>query len=348
MESGRAAKLTFYMLDHPLLPTPYNFRFTVEKFADGFAHNGWEVRVVRRVREIREPGVVMLANHDCFHGWAEGPLQPLFGRIPAIRSGTRLTTRPGRAGQRRVLRQLGRQLRERPGIVAVAWLWHSQEPLFQELGIPTIFTGECCWCDPETPGRQVWRAFNLRRPNALPLEFGAAVDPERIGEGCENEGIDCCYVGASTYREDWQAHFRADPRNRIIGTPPWVEEAERLDILRNSKIVLGLSQPGNVGDCVPVERVYEALAYGGVLITDMPAAVEATEGIGQYAGSLDEAQSLVDHYLANEGERRELRERGFDFARRRGTYAHRAAQFIALREQLLTGESTRPLSHSRS
>ena len=72
-----------------------------------------------------------------------------------------------------------------------------------------------------------------------------------------------------------------------------------------------------------------------MLITDNPWAMDATEGIGQYAETLEDAIPLVEHYLSNEGERRELRSRGLEFARRRGTYAHRAADFIALREELL-------------
>jgi hypothetical protein len=332
--------VTFYILDHPFLPTPYNFRFTVEKFADGFAHLGWDVRVVRRIGQIRESGMVMLADHDCFHGWADGPLEPLFGRIPAIRPGTKLTARPGAYSQRLALRSLSSHLQDRPDIAVIAWLWHPQKALFDELGMRVIFTGECCWGEPESAGRRAWREFNKQQRNALPLEFGAPVDPGRIGEGCENEAIDCSYVGYFGYEPDWQAHFRGDPRNRIIGTPPYIDEAERVDILRNSKIVLGLHQPENVADCLPIERVYDALAFGAVLITDNPWAVDATEGIGQYAETLEDARRLADHYLYNEEERLELRSRGLDFARRRGTYAHRAADFIALRETLFAGTGT--------
>jgi Glycosyl transferases group 1 len=334
MKGGR---LTFYILDHPLLPTPYNFRFTVEKFAQGFEHLGWEVRVVRRVGEITAPGFVMLADHDCFHGWADGRLEPLFGLVPQIRSRTKLTSWPGRRGQLRVLKKLAGQLEQRDEIMAIAWLWNRDKRLFDELGIPVIFTGECCREQPQNPRRRTWHAFSREVSNALPLEFGAAVDPGRIGERCENQAVDCSYVGSWTYREDWQAHFRSDPRNRIVGTPPWINESDRIEIFRNSKVVLGLHQPANIDDALPVERTYEALAYGAILITDNPAAVEATEGIGLYAGDLDRARELARYYVTHERERQELRSRGFDFARRRGTYAHRASEFIALRDELIAG-----------
>lgn len=331
--------MTFYILDHPLLPTPYNFRFTVEKFAGGFAFQGWDVKVVSRFSQIQDPGVIMLGDHDCFHGWMDGRLQPLFGRIPAIRPGTRLTANAGHYGRHRGLRSLEKHLRGRSDIVVIAWLCHREKEFFDELGMPVIFTGERCWGEPKSPGRRAWGEFNERHRNALPLEFGAPVDPSRVGEGCANEAIDCSFVGSSSYRPDWQAHFGAGPRNRIVGTPPWIDEAERVDILRNSKIVLGLHQPENVDDCLPVERVYEAPAYGAVLITDNPWAVDATEGIAQYADGLERAKELTEHYLRNDAERLELRERGLEFARRRGTYAHRAAEFIALRDELFTGST---------
>jgi hypothetical protein len=332
--------VTFYILDHPFLPTPYNHRFFVEKFGQGFALNGWDVKVVRRISEISEPGLVMIGNHDCFHGWETGHLEPLFGRIPAIRPSRKLTTRPGRRGKQLVVRRLVQHLRDRPETILVAWRGYEFKDLREDPGIELIFAGECCWGEPISEGRRGWREFSKRHANALPIEFGAPVDPQSVGEGCENEAIDCSYVGSLTYEPDWQAHFRADPRNRIIGTPPYIAEAERQDILRNSKIVLGLHQPENVADCLPIERVYDALAFGAVLITDNPWAMDATEGIGQYAETLEDAIPLVEHYLSNEGERRELRSRGLEFARRRGTYAHRAADFIALREELLAGGVT--------
>ena len=330
--------MVFYILDHPLLPTPYNHRFFVEKFGQGFVFHGWNVQVVRRLADIREPGLVMISNHDCFHGWEAGRLQPLFGRVPIIRPSTKLTARPGRKGKQIALRRLVRNLRDRPETILVAWRGHEVKILRDDPGIEVIFTGECCWGEPNQAARRDWREFSKRHRNAIPLEFAAPADPGRIGEGCRNESIDCSYVGALTYGPDWQAHFRADARNRIIGTPPYIDEAERLDILRNSKIVLGLHDPSNVADRLPIERVYDALAYGAVLVTDNPSAVDATEGIARYAGSLDEAKRLTDHYLRNEDERQELRSRGFDFARRRGTYAHRAEDFIALRDELLAGE----------
>jgi hypothetical protein len=329
---------TFYILNHPFLPTPYNHRFFVEKFAQGFGFHGWSVRIVKRVAEITEPGLVIVGDHDCFHGWEVGRLHPLFGRIPAIRPRKRLTTRPGTYAKHVALRRLARRLRDLPETVAIAWRWHDEKPLIDELGIPVIFTGERCWGEPKSAGRRSWREFSKRHRNALPLEFGAPVDPERVGEGCDNDAIDCAYVGSSGYEPDWQARFRSDPRNRIIGTPPYIDETERLEILRNSKIVLGLHQPENVDDCLPIERVYDGIAFGAVLITDNPWAVDATDGVAQYAADVDQASEMADRYLRNDDERAALRERGLEFARRRGTYWHRAADFIAMREKLLAGE----------
>jgi hypothetical protein len=327
--------VTFYILDHPFLPTPYNHRFFVEKFGQGFAHQGWDVRVVTRMADITQPGLVMFGDHDCFHGWEVGRLQPLFGRVPALRPRRKLTTRPGDYGKHVALKRLAARLRDLPETVGLAWRWYEEKPLLDELGMRVIYTGECCWGEPKSEARRSWREFSKRHWNAHPIEFGAPVDPERVGEGAENEAIDCSYVGYVGYEPEWQDHFRASPRNRIVGTPPYIDEAERLDILRNSKIVLGLHQPENVADCLPIERVYDALAFGAVLITDNPWAVDATEGIGRYAETAEDAGRLADRILSDDGERRELRERGLEFARRRGTYAHRAAEFIALREEVL-------------
>ena len=330
---------TFYILDHPLLPTPYNHRFFVEKFAEGFTHHGFEVRVVDRLDAIRSPGFVMISNHDCFQGWANGRLRRLLSGPGPLQPGTRLTAPIGRRGRERVARKLARRLRGLDGVVVIAWSWHPDSALLESLELPVIFAGESYWEEPQGEGQRQWRSFNKRHPNALPIEFAAAVDPKQIGEGCANEAIDCSFVGSAAYKPDWQRAFAAEPRNRIIGTPPYISEAERLEVLRNSKVLLGLHSDSNIANALPVERVYEGLAFGAVVISDNPAAVGATDGIARYAPSLEEARRLVDSVLSNERERMELRDRGLEFARHRGTYAHREAPFISLREKLLTSET---------
>lgn len=332
---------TFYIFDHPLLPTPYNFRFTVEKIASGFAHRGLTVRVARRPDEITEPGFVMLGDHDWVYGWAARRygrgIHPgrLLQAIPPLRPGSPLAKRLGGRGQHRALAQVGRQLRRRGGVVALAWHWHREAELFESLEIPVIFTGVYFWGDPGE--HRDWPAFSRRAANALPMKFAADIEPVAVGQGCENQAIDVAFVGAKDYKPKWQRVFAQDPRNRIVGTPPWIDEAERVDIYRNAKLVVGLNADANITSGLVVERVYEALAFGAVLITDSQAVVEATNGIARYAGDLDEAQAMARHYLTEERERNDLRGRGFEFARQSGTYAHRAADFIALRDRLGLG-----------
>jgi hypothetical protein len=332
---------SFYIFDHPLLPTPYNFRFTVEKIAGGFAHQGFAVRLARKAEEVTEPGIVMLGDHDCFYGWAARrygwgvhPGRLLRG-IPPLRPGSPLAARLGKRGQHRALAEVGRQLRRRPGVVALAWHWHREAELFEALKIPVIFTGVYFWGEPGE--HRDWPAFSRREDKALPMKFAADIDPAAVGQRCTNRRIDVAYVGAKDYKPEWQRAFAKDSRNRIVGTPPWIDEEERVDIYRNAKLVLGLNAEANITSGLVVERVYEALAYGAVLITDSQAVVEATDGIARYARDLDEAQAVARHYLAEEDERRDLRDRGFEFARQSGTYAHRAADFIALRDRLSLG-----------
>jgi hypothetical protein len=324
----------FHILDHPLLPTPYNHRFFVEKFAEGFTHQGFDVRVVKRIGEIDRPGFVMVSNHDCFHRLANGRLQRAFASGP-LQPGSTLSAPIGRRGRLRTLKRLARHVNGRDDLAVVAWSWHPDSSLVDSLETPLIYAGESYWEEPQGQGQREWRSFNQRREDALPIEFAAAVDPYTVGEGCANQEIDCCFVGAASYKPDWQKAFSAQSGNRIIGTPPYVSEADRLEILRNSKVALGLHSDSNIANCLPVERVYEGLALGAVVVSDNPFAVNATDGIAHHASTLEEARELVEHYASNDRERTERRERGLEFARDRGTYAHRAAAFIDLREKLL-------------
>ena len=323
---------TFYILDHPALPTPYNHRFFVEKFARGFTHHGHDVRRVERLSEISEPGLVMVSGHDWFHH-----VEPRRGIGPAatmLKERSRLLARLGERAKRRVVERLAERVAGR-GIVVLAWFWSGEADWLRGLGMPLIFTGERHYEQPASEYHAAWRSFYESSDDALPITFSADADPRRIGDGSENERYGVVFVGQGLYKPDWYGTFAEGDGNRIVPTPPYIDEDERLDIYRNAKVVLGLHSDDNIANAVVVERVFEALAYGAVCVTDNPHGAPATGGVARVAATREEMESVVQGVLDDDSRRRELREAGFEFARTRGTYAHRAEEFIAARARML-------------
>lgn len=326
---------TFYILDHPLLPTPYNHRFFVEKFARGFSYRGYEVRVVKRLSEMRDDGFVMISNHDYSHSWpARGWRAGLLGPARRLaRSETRLAAKARMAARRRVVERLARRTRE-ARLTTIAWFWHDHASLFEQLGMPVIFTGEHFYGQPASGFHRSWQSFCGEHPNALSIRFSADLDPEGVGQGCSNDRFDVCYVGASNYKPDWYRAFAERPTARIVPSPPYIAEADRVRIYRESKVSLGLHSDVNIANRVVVERIFESLGHGAACITDNPTATQVTGGIALTARTVEEMRALVGDVLADDERRARLRREGFELIRREGTYAHRADEFVRLSERL--------------
>lgn len=327
---------TFYIFDHFLLPTPYNHRFFVEKFARGFLFCDYEVKVVQKISDIQEPGFVMITNHPFYFSFGGRSQRKSLWRSFFVRLETFSIT----AGlwhlfqkvQFSIIKKLAKQIAGKHTTL-VAWCWNEQEAFFKNNNIPVIFTGEFFFKEPLLAGHKTWQKFYLSAPNAFPIKFSADIDPSEIGNITAPKDIFLSYVGNRSYKPDWYGVFSADRQNKIVPTPPYISESERLDIYKRSKINLGLHAEDNIKNGVVVERVFEALAFGAVCITDNPAAHEATAGAAVVVSDLAALKRTVDD-LKDETKRLALVEKGLAFAKQQGTYYARAKELIKLAEKL--------------
>jgi len=141
--------------------------------------------------------------------------------------------------------------------------------------IPVILTGEYHSGEP-TPSHKAWYDYYHSHESALPIKFAADINPASVGTSLPNKDIPVSFVGNQTYKPDWQREYKNNPTCLIIGTPPYISEADRVDIYRRSKINLGLHSEENIINLVVVERVFEAIAYGAICLTDNPSALKET------------------------------------------------------------------------
>ncbi len=201
---------TFYIFDHPLLPTPYNHRFFVEKFARGFLYHGFEVKVVKDIKDIDASGFVMISKHNFYHHFGNGSkekslLKNVFIAIERLDI-TGLFNKFCKHLQFRTVKSLSGHLKGKD-ITLIAWFWDEEADFISGLGVPTIFTGEYFYGEPVSPRHKRWYEFYSSRNDALPIRFSADLDPKSVGSS-ENKKFSVSYVGNSSYKPDWYNSIR--------------------------------------------------------------------------------------------------------------------------------------------
>jgi hypothetical protein len=320
----------FYILDEPDLPTPRNHRFFVEKFAEGFSFYGLNVEVVSSVDKIKEGSIVMISNHgfEIMRGlntWRLGSfkfsnefkrkkvmnfthrfMQEISSRADFAHGLSKFERARNYLRATKVLEKLSK-IRN---IVVICWFYQDHVNLLEDLGIQYILTGEHFYAEPCDESHK--RVYKLYKANnkALPIKFSASVDPEKVGENCVNRAIRVCYIGSRSYKPEYYRLFDKNRDCRIVPTPPYITEEERINIYRDAMISLGLHSPENIRNNCVGERVFESLAYGALCLTDNPIATKVTNGISMLIKDQDHLMQLVEHYVNNEEERLALREKG--------------------------------------
>ncbi|MGC8621903.1 MAG: glycosyltransferase family protein [Caldisphaera sp.] len=330
---------TFYIYDSVTLPTGYNHRFFVEKFAKGFTYHGYNVKVVNKPEQIKNSGFVMLADHPFYYSFGTrnnrngNKLFYIPSAIDKINKKIKILTKLNDWIQARSIENLARCIKNKE-VTLIAWFRHPQNEFIEDLGIPTIYTGEYFYAKPSSEKQLSWYNFYKKNKNALPIEFAADIDPNKIGQGCKNKRYIVSYVGNKSYKPYLYNVFLNKKNCSINPTPPYITESRRIKIYKNSLISLGFHANINIKNAIVNERVFEALAYGAICITDNKYAVKATDGLAILVHDKSELIEKIDN-LKNDSETvKILRAKGFEFIQKRGTYYHRAEEFINLNSEL--------------
>ncbi len=324
------SKKTFYIFDSFLLPTPYNTRFFVEKFANGFKYYGYKVKIAKKISDIKESGFVMISTHDWYYSFGSRGLKKSFLNqvISKIHNydPTKILKKISLFLKKSTIRSISKRIKNKD-VTIIAWFWSQHADFFKKINSNVIFTGEYFYGTPSVDSHKKWRNFYLSNKNAIPIKFSADVNPDKVGEGCINTKYDIGFVGNKEYKKNYYNQFK-DYNSCIIPTPPFISEKQRIDIYKNSKIILGLHSKQNIDNKVVVERVFESLACGAICLTDNHAAIDATNGCAVYIKDENDCKKKFDFFCNNKKERMKLRNKGLDFIRNKGTYSHIAKEFI--------------------
>jgi hypothetical protein len=211
--------------------------------------------------------------------------------------------------------------------VFILWFYHRH---IADIVMPKrwILTGEHFRKMPRIDSHiECWR-IQQNLENYVPMTFATAVLPENIGRYRRNEILRASFVGAH-YQTSWcQELVSTDDKVIVRYTPPFISEEDRVGLYLSSVVSLGFHSENNAKNSVIVERVFEGLALGNVVVSDNPVCEEFTDGNVKYVSSLTEVQEQIERVWKDSGERKIRQESGMKWCKENGTYVNVSNAFI--------------------
>jgi hypothetical protein len=287
-------------MNSPELPALGTFLYTLKKFSSGFKYYGYDVFESKTLDGVVDYSIVILGNH-------------------------------GLPGNKWALQYLSDKF---PNCVYICWFFHK---IYNEIPFKKfILTGEhhrrepMCTIQQDKDGdhRDDWK-LQQTISNYVPLTFSSALLPEQVGTFTRSDTINGCFIG-TMYKPDWVDGLQ----HVVYVTGNNLPEEERIQIFLSSKIAFGFHAHPNVLNNLVVERVFEGMAYGCVVISDNPVASEITDGIVQIATNKSDFLKLYNELLNNPDRLKELQTKGYDWVKQKGLYVHSVKYFLDKIEEL--------------
>lgn len=281
----------YYLMNSPELPTPGTHYYTTNKFSNGFKKHGYNVIEAKTLDSITDNSIVLLSDHGISNNneLAFQSLEYLANKFP--------------------------------NTIFICWFYHKY---YNKIPFSKfIITGEHFHKRPVLEQHIFcWNLQNVIH-NYVPLTFSSPLYPEDIGIIPRNETINGCFIG-TPYKPFWVNELS----NIVYITGNKLPEEERVNIFLSSKIAFGFHADANVLNNVVVERVFEGMAFGCVVISDSPVAAEITDNIVQVATTKEEFLKIYNDLLNDDKKRYELQQRGYEWIKRKGLYVHTAKNFL--------------------
>ena len=280
-------------------PCPGSHYLHTKKFLESFTSHGYsysEIRNYEDIAKIKKNDIVYLSNHGFLNSVIPYDLFSMFSAT---------------------------------GANFILWFWHEHLSLAAELfGQNFILTGEHFYLKPSLHNHvKIWEIQN-RTSQYVPLTFSSNVLPADIGTHSRSDEYLAHFIGNGykpTLNKKLSRRFR---KIKIVNTPPFIPELERKRIFLSSKVALGWHSDDNIKNNVVVERVFEGLAFGNVVLSDSSVAREVTDGIVEFADTYEETKEFLLRIKKDDAFRALKVEQGLSWAKSNGTYWHVAKRFI--------------------
>jgi hypothetical protein len=287
-----------YLMNSPELPTPGTHLFTTNKFLSGFTYYGYEKLNANNLDDIEDGSIVLLSNHGLDH--------PIISKEVGLKALNYLADKY-------------------PNCIYICWFYHAYYDTIPFKRF--IITGEHFHFKPRLDTHIKRWDIQQKINNYVPLTFASPLLPEQIESYERNDILNGCFMGTA-YKRDWVAGLPKTVFLTGINHGKEIKEDDRIKLFLSSKIAFGFHHNDNVLNNVVVERVFEGMAYGCVVISDSPAAGLITNGIVQVANNKQEFLEIYNKILSDDNMRLDLQKRGYEWVKNNGLYIHTVKKFI--------------------
>ncbi len=288
----------FYLVNTPELPIPGTHYYTSHKFMSGFKHHGYQTIEANKLSDIKDGSIVLLSNHGVKHAGSSND-----------------------AGWNAVLHLANAY----PNCIYICWFYHNY---YNNIPFKRfILTGEHFHYPPKTSEHYGYWELQQKINNYLPLTFAANLEKYTVGKYHRTNTVNGCFMGTA-YKPDWVYELPNIIYLTGMSHGKPISEEERVQCFLSSKIAFGFHSDNNILNNVVVERVFEGMAYGCVVISDNPAAGLITNGIVQVATTKDEFLKIYFSLLNDNDKLTKLQQQGYEWIRQKGLYEHIAQNFI--------------------
>lgn len=196
-----------------------------------------------------------------------------------------------------------------PDAIYLGWYWHEKDIRLLKNFI-YIYENALV---PDDRVRKVAHRIHC------PLPLRASEHPDKVGTYKKMNVWDYCYIGPWAYnRELRPSRFRGFVHDNY-GVENFLDYETRKHAYLMSTCALAFQSDWNSQMKHVSQRVYEALAYGCVVLSNSPAAVEQTDGIVVLVTSKEDVESKIEYYLAHPEEVEQKRQAAYEFTKRCGT-----------------------------
>lgn len=293
-----------YLLNTATFPTPGTHYHTTNKFCSGFNYFDYETIEIKNDSDIfsledSSDTIIMISNHGISNRNYDGHSLNIFERFKNAKF--------------------------------ILWFFHF---LYEKHNnsIPYIknyiITGSHFRNEPKSPEAiPYWNIQKIIGEKYLSLSFSSYFPIEKIGTYERNEKYDAQFVGYG-YKRDWCSNL---PNILYKDTGDWknqISEDERINSFLQSYCALGFHSEYNKIDSCIVERVFEGLALGCVVLSDNKAAYEETNGIVEYIETKEQMIEKIEYFKNNPDIRKQKQLLGYEYIKNIGSYKHQAEKFL--------------------
>jgi hypothetical protein len=291
-------------LNTPEIPCPFTHHFTTTKFCNGFKQNGLEFLELNTLNDIEKfntnENIFVISNH--FNG----------------------------NGTKNFVYEIGKKLKNS---IFICWHFNFEKEILNDMPFEKyMITGEYYRKKPQSSIEHI-NAYDFSNScdKWVPFIFSSAIHPNEVGKLKKEIIYDACFIG-SCYKPNIVNNinncFKHYNYNGMIS------EEDRIEKYLNSLTCLGFHDDANILNSCVVERVFEGLSYGCIVLSDNKAAEDCTNGVVKYVNNIDDVNYYINKIKEDSMFREKTINDGYEYIKNEGTYYHLANKFLKKIETL--------------